>query len=326
MFVFGLDIGYSNLKLCFGETGETPKTAIHPAGAAPAERLPGNIRPGSGNEGFRVQVNGKSWAAGIHPSRFEIWERSLHPDYSHTDSYKALFYTALIMGERDEIDLLVTGLPVTQFDEKRESLTGEMQGEHTVAGKRTVKIKRVEIVPQPVGGFMDALANADADTTEMLAEGRVLVVDPGHFSFDWVLINGSALQKQSSGSSTEAMSAVLETAAAEISDDYGGRIEPDRIEQALQQGKNHVLLFGKKVDFAPYLDQASREVSLVAIEKLRTAMRKEVESIDAVIVPGGGAKWWVPITKELFPESRVISPDEPILANARGFFELGASG
>ena len=40
MFVLGVDIGYSNLKLAIGQSGSEPKTIILPAGAGPADRSP----------------------------------------------------------------------------------------------------------------------------------------------------------------------------------------------------------------------------------------------------------------------------------------------
>lgn len=326
MFNLGLDIGYSNLKIAFGEDGE-PETVILPAGAAPTERLPGSLRPGAKAEGYRVQLDGKSWATGIHPSRFEVWERSLHPDYASTPAYRALFHTALAISGRDVIDLLVTGLPSAQFEERRKSLEDSLRGRHQVAAKRSVEVREVQVVPQPVGGFMAAMAQAKGEEADLLAEGRVLVLDPGHFSFDWVLICNSELQKRSSGSSTEAMSAVLEDAAVRIGEDFGGKLEAERIEQALQEGKGYVRLFGNKVEITPYLDQAAREIIPVAAERMRASLRKLGGDIDALILVGGGAKWWLPAAGELFPKARAIVPENPLLANALGFFELGgASG
>lgn len=321
MFVLGLDIGYSNLKACFGNTAHPPQTVLHPAGAAPVDRLPGSLRLGQKADGFLVQVGSQVWATGINPARFEVWERSLHPDYPATDAYRALFHTALVLAGVEAIDLLITGLPVSQFSERAKSLSW-MEGEHLVAAKRKVEVKKVQVVPQPVGGFMAALA---ARTDSLLEEGKVLVVDPGHFSFDWVLICDSQLQKRSSGSSTEAFSVVLEQAAGEIGRDHGGRIEADRIEQALQEGKDYVLLFGQKVEIAPYLDRASQQVAEIAAEKMRSALRSQVGDLDAAVLVGGGAPWWRKVIAELFPKARVILPEQPILANARGFFELGAA-
>ncbi|MCX8050129.1 MAG: plasmid stability protein StbA, partial [Methylohalobius sp.] len=164
----------------------------------------------------------------------------------------------------------------------------------------------------------------EAEVAEVLAEGRGLGVDPGHFSFDWVLIQQGELQKRSCGSSVEAMAALLEGAAAKIGEDFGGRVEADRIEQALQEGKEHILLFGRKVEIAPYVEQAVREVVPVAVERLRVAMRRQEGDLDALVLVGGGAAWWEGGIRELFPKVPVIRPVDPILANARGFFELGA--
>ena len=46
MFVLGVDIGYSNLKLAIGQSGSEPKTIILPAGAGPADRMPERIGGG----------------------------------------------------------------------------------------------------------------------------------------------------------------------------------------------------------------------------------------------------------------------------------------
>ncbi len=39
MFVLGLDIGYSNLKLAYGEKGEEPKVEVLPVGAGYQQSL-----------------------------------------------------------------------------------------------------------------------------------------------------------------------------------------------------------------------------------------------------------------------------------------------
>ncbi|NMU47205.1 plasmid stability protein StbA, partial [Vibrio parahaemolyticus] len=47
MFVLGLDIGYSNLKLAYGEKGEEPKVEVLPVGAGPAELMPQQLMGGA---------------------------------------------------------------------------------------------------------------------------------------------------------------------------------------------------------------------------------------------------------------------------------------
>ena len=56
-----------------------------------------------------------------------------------------------------EIDLLVTGLPVSQFQDEslRADLEARFSGEHQVTKKRTVNVKKVKVVAQPIGGLLD---------------------------------------------------------------------------------------------------------------------------------------------------------------------------
>ncbi len=70
MFVTGLDIGYSNLKLAFGEVpdGGTPRppiTRVLPAGAGRLSDLPLRMGKADGDtDALVVNVNGEKWVAG----------------------------------------------------------------------------------------------------------------------------------------------------------------------------------------------------------------------------------------------------------------------
>jgi len=93
MYILGLDIGYSNLKLAHGTAGTAPRTAVLPAGAGPRDRF--NVRlnipcmdsiADTGSDGVPVQINGEEWIAGVHSGRFEHWGRPLHKDKPTTGS------------------------------------------------------------------------------------------------------------------------------------------------------------------------------------------------------------------------------------------------
>ena len=195
MNVLGIDIGYSNLKLAFGKRGAEPKVLLKPAGAAPADRLGEKIADKSKDDFLRVVVNGTPFVAGLSPDRAELWSRELHEDYPSTESYRALFHAGLLLAELEQIDLLVTGLPVSQYlnQELRTRLQTQMTGEHQVTPRRRITVQAVKVVPQPVGGFVDHVRNLkDASEFE---DSRVLVVDPGFFSVDWVLISNGELRR-----------------------------------------------------------------------------------------------------------------------------------
>ena len=323
MNVLGIDIGYSNLKLAYGPQGAEPKVLLRPAGAAPADRL-GEKIGGNGEEDFlRVLVNGEPFVAGLSPDRAELWSRELHEDYPSTNSYRALFHAGLLLSELDQIDLVVTGLPVNQYlnPELRERLAAQMQGEHQITPRRKITVSKVKVVPQPVGGFVDHVWSLQ-DATE-IEDSRVLVVDPGFFSVDWVLISNGELRRQSCGTSLEASSVILDEAVRLIAEDFGGNVGRERLEHTLRNGHDQVRLFGERVDVAPYLKKSADKVGPIVSTRLRESLRKENASADMVLLVGGGAGFFELAVKEAFPLLKVSTPDTPVFANARGFWRMG---
>lgn len=324
MNVLGIDIGYSNLKLAYGEQGSEPKVLLRPAGAAPADRLGEKIGGGESDDFLRVLVNGSPFVAGLSPDRAELWSRELHEDYPSTDSYRALFHAGLLLSELDQIDLVVTGLPVNQYlnPELRERLSGQMQGEHQITPRRKITISKVKVVPQPVGGFVDYVWNLP-DAAE-IEDSRVLVLDPGFFSVDWVLISNGELRRQSCGTSLEASSVILDEAARLIAEDFGGNVGRERIENTLRNGHAQVRLFGEWIDVAPYLKKAADKVGPIVTTRLRESLRKENTSADMVLLVGGGAGFFEAAVKDAFPQLKVTTSEAPVFANARGFWRMGA--
>lgn len=320
--IMGLDIGYSNLKVALGQGDGQPRQVLHPAGAAPADRMPERI--GGDDDAIRVLVDDAPYAACVSPDRLENWNRVLHEDYPNTPSYRALYHAALLLCGQEAVQRVVTGLPVSQYQdrERRAALAAALRGEHRITPKRTVAVEEVQVVPQPVGGYLDLVWRAD--DPGLLDEARVLVLDPGFFSVDWVLVAGGEVRHASSGTSHQAASVILERANRLLAEDHGGRVGRERLEQALRRGHDRVLLFGRPVEIAPYLRQAARQVVPVAVEALREALRNEMDGIDVVVIGGGGAGFYEEAIRELFPRSRVVVPPEPVFANARGFWFFGS--
>ena len=76
MFVVGLDIGYSNLKVAVGDSEQRePEFHTLPVGAGPEEYLPidvfGTHKKG---EGIVVNVDGETFVAGVEPCQ---WPKNL---------------------------------------------------------------------------------------------------------------------------------------------------------------------------------------------------------------------------------------------------------
>ena len=321
MNILGIDIGYSNLKLAFGPKGESAKTLLRPAGAAPADRFGSRFDGKAQDEFLHVLVNGQEFVAGVSPDRAEMWARSLHADYTASDSYKALFHAGLLLSEMERIEVLVTGLPVSQYldEARRNALASLMCGYHQVTPKRSVTVDKVKVIPQPIGGLLDYIAQEDAD----IEDARVLVVDPGFFSVDWVVVAHKDLHRQSSGTSFNATSVILEEASRLIAKDHGAAVNTETLENAVRDSKPTVLVLGQRVEIMPYIEQAAKTVCPVVVESIQKSLRTESKTPDLVVLVGGGAQFFREAIQDAFPRLTVASPKDSVLSNARGYWLMG---
>lgn len=323
MQIVGLDIGYSNLKVAFGKLGAEPHLECRPAGAAPSEHIGQRIMAG-GDETLRVLVGEKEFVAGVSHDRLENWARELHRDYTSTESYHALFNAGLLLTGMTEIDRVVTGLPTSQyFDENlRRQMIKAMKGEHQVTPRKKITVKDVKIVPQPLGGFVDYLHGLDDPSH--VEDASVLVIDPGFFSVDWVMLVNGEFKKGSSGTSLDATSVILDEASALIGKDHGGEPGRSKMENAVRSGRNTVSVFGTRVDIIPYLATAASTVGHIVGAQLQASLRKEESECDAIVMVGGGATLFEPAVKEVFNKTPITIVKDSVFANARGFWRGGA--
>lgn len=321
-FVLGLDIGYGNLKVAFGHTNQAEMTTVlRPVGAASIDSL-GIDMGGSRPDGVEVLVDGEPWIAGVDPySLGSAFQRTLHADYPSTRQYLALFHAALVMTKRKVIDVLVIGLPVVSFKDKGEvmSLKSKLAGSHTVSKGRIVEVREVAVVPQPMGAYLDYLYCTGANTDDQ----SVLVFDPGQFSVDWVLVQAKQIQKDSSDSSKLAMSVVLEKAAALVKEQYQFKVTPEKIERAVRGGQKQLVAGKNRIDVAELMSAAGKDVSKTVIDQVMSNMRKSDETVDTVVIAGGGAQSFSEAVHAHFPQSEVHLAERPVFSNVRGFWQYG---
>lgn len=325
-YVLGLDIGYSNLKLAMGVKDDSLKTMIKPVGAAPMSLMPQNIGGGHDSGIVQVMIDGEQWGACVEPGRIQGWERELHAEYPSTNQYKALFYAALALCEREVIDVLVTGLPVDQFqnEAQRNRLKEQLIGDHQIAKSTTITVKKVIVVPQPAGAYMDITSsNLGEEVTALIDEGRTVVIDPGFFSVDWVTLMAGEMRDNSSGTSLKAMSVLISEAARLIKAEYGGNLGIEKIENAIVKGREQIPLYGKMVAIKPFVDEAIKQVPVLALTAMKKGMREEGLDADIILLAGGGADFYRKAAVDIFPQAKILVSKNPELANARGYWLLG---
>ena len=315
--VVGLDIGYSNCKVVFGDIRTEPRVLVAPVGAAPVKRKHRDLLGQSGHS-VEVLVDGEPWAAMASPDDFAGGRRKLDRSYHWSDQYKAVFHAALLKTEAEQVDCLVTGLPTTHMKDAP-ALQEMMLGDHFVSADRCVSVRNVLVVPQPVGAFVAHCQERSWMPTDRY---RTLVVDPGFFSVDWVLLKGSSIVEDSSDSSVQATSRVLERAAEIIG---VPSITARLIEERLQTGDYRHRVGREFVDVREAVREAGLDVAPGVAEAVCARLRGE--TVDSVLVAGGGADFYLESMQKTLQAVcgqylEVERIAEPVSANARGFFSL----
>lgn len=325
-FVIGFDCGYSNVKVAYGfADAEEPTVIIRPANAAPLHKL--NGQPELKAQERAVTVKGEPWFAFTAPSRSGM-ARAIHSDYPSTDLYRALFLATIdeccAAAGTTVIDRLVTGLPVNQArDESQvEALRKRLEGRHEVNPGRFIDVLEVAVFPQPAGTLFDV--HSTFEKPQLLERGSVLVLDVGFYSVDWVLFHGSDLIRDSSDSSMAAMSVFIKAINDAIIETVGGKGPgSDKIEMALQGGEREVIYNGDLLDLTPYMERASATVCREALADLQAGQRFQDSAVDFVILAGGGGQFYGPAISEILPDSKRLTPVDPVVSNAIGFWCQG---
>lgn len=323
-YVVGLDIGYGSLTVVHGFVeSDQPVVVTMPVGAVPASEayLEGVEEPPEGSR--FVQIGDKNWVAGIRPSDLPRYRRQMNSGYTSTDAYLALFYAALSESHSDTIDVLVTGLPVNLFIERREEVEKLMTGEHKISDKRTVRVNKVLVQRQPAGAYYHTLDQSDESTYDLLRRSSVLVCDGGYFSFDYTLFVSGRLDPGSAGHNDDAMGRVLKRASELFNQAEGRTVSADRLEAAMigfiesfnRIGKSPlsmedadwekisapVIAGPKEINAAPYIIQAGHELGLKAIGAAVNAAG--LVDIDHVFLAGGTSILYAKAAKAVLHET-----------------------
>lgn len=321
----GLDIGYSSVKVAHG-TEPVPELLRMPIGAAPVEQcvqtLDGEPDLGLGR---LVYIDNQPWAAAVKTEKLQSFFPVMDKGYPWTKEYRALFYAALDMLDQPVINELVTGLPVSQFQDgvSRRRLEEMMVGRHYIRPDHVVEVKRVRVMPQPVGAFgsytMDSVRGIVRPKIDK--SKPVLVVDAGHYSLDWVLYSDGWAMNQSSSTSS-AGDVVLDDAAKVLTKQLGKRVTKDMVRRTVLSGAKPLTVGGQEVDVWPTIYEAANTVVRGNLNAMLGSVRgqADTESINLILVAGGGAAMFIDALARAFPDSTVVAVPDSIHANARGFY------
>jgi plasmid segregation protein ParM len=267
-----------------------------------------------------VEVDGNPYEVGpdVELALRTHTARVLHRDFVGTPEYLALLRGALSYMQVSRIDLLVVGLPVSWLNTKSSELKARLTGDHPMREGSVVKVEKVLVLAQPLGGFIDHALSSGM--YGQLRETRNLVIDPGFFTVDWILAKGIQPISERCGSFPGGTSAVLRKLAESIGKEQQLELDdPLVLDRALRTGR--LTLYGRELPVARHLAAAR----LVA-DEAATAVANSVgdgRDIDAIVLVGGGAEFFRPALGRRFPRHLVYVVPDPVFANVRGFQRAG---
>lgn len=313
--VRAIDIGYGNVKLTVNDEGEA-RAFPSLAPRAQVQRSPGGL--GRARRTSQVWVDGQVFEVGPDTVLFSDIP-VLHADYTETAEYRALLYGALEMMQVEQIDLLVTGLPVHLHDTRAARLKQLLKGEHNLRPGLTVKVMQAAVVMQPLGGFVAHVHAVRGDWLRS-QERTYLLIDPGFFSFDWMVTRGMqevpGLSGSVAGAVAECLRCIEEALNRGLGEAYSNL---RRLDAGLRSGQFRFK--GQCIDLEPY-----REYAQPVVDSALRALRNRVgagEEIDEIVLAGGGAPYFLAGVRASFPQHPLQMVHEPMLANVRGFQIIG---
>jgi plasmid segregation protein ParM len=218
----------------------------------------------------------------------------------------------------ETVDLLVVGLPVSQYTTKRAALQKAMTGTFDAGRKQRIVVRRALVVPQPQGALYWC---AQQNPSVASPRYKTLVMDVGSRTFDWLVTRGMRVVPNMSDSVTRGVSDILR----HIADTVGARIKEDfrdldAVDRALRTGQ--LLRLNQQDHDLKKFDTAVRKIADQALDFV-LARLDGPQDLEHIILVGGGAYLYTKAVRHRFPKHKITEVADPMYTNVRGFQLLG---
>lgn len=349
--VRAIDVGFGLVKLSRAGTDGGIEFMAFPSIAVAAEPSAMREVASRRRDTFDVPTgNGGMYEVGVEVTLAQTgndFGREITDEYFRTAIYEALMKGALRYIDEDVIDVLVLGLPVSQYqnDDRRDLLAKQWTTGHSrsidIGGGKSVKILEVVVRPQPLGGYVEMFNRIDQINTAIketgaslapinsandMVELTTLVVDPGEHTLDWLLVQRGQINTKASGAVSDAgrhkvVRAVFEALQAKLGRPLGAAIQP-RLNDALRSSSMSIKLSGEMHDLRAYEGVIQTAVE-DPINRLIEGLRGMIEFVELIVMVGGHPERYADELKKRFPAIPVVYVENPVFANVCGFQAVG---
>jgi len=241
--------------------------------------------------------------------------------------------------ESDYANLVIaTGVPVASSQEEMTNLSSGLKGAMTinVANDATgeekqihLKIDKCLVMPVCYGSYYEILKTSGENRAV-----DAVVIDIGAGATNILTVYEGRLMRTASGSVQESITTLAERIASNLNQQTGKIMRPFELIKSIEMGRTNVMIAGEQFDISETLNYYVKTISDIIVDELSTLLGTLPPDawIEKVILTGGGAEVFGENMKTILTEQNIVkSPDEvivpedPVLANARGFEKIALS-
>ncbi|RJP83220.1 MAG: ParM/StbA family protein [Desulfobacteraceae bacterium] len=330
MEVLGIDIGFGFTKASNGKEFIMFKSIF---GEAVDIQFYADLGNNSNSDQLHVTIDDKSYFVGDYAEQqSNVRQFTLDQEKLITDFVKILALTVAGKFSNTEAPInIVSGLPVSYFKEHNTRFAKLLTGQHTITyhktdGKSTTKrifIKKVRMMPQPLGSFFNLLMDDKGKITNMeLTKQKVGIIDIGFRTTDFSIFDKLRYIDRGSTTMDTGISKIFRVIANRLHEKSGINVELYRLYNAVESGL--IKMRGQEYDISKIRDQVFMQ-SAETIANDIDRMWAEDWDIDSIILTGGGcnelAKYLQPmISGHVLP---VEKNKDARLNNVRGYLKYG---
>lgn len=298
-FIAVIQAGHSHTKVATGwEYDRKPRSFSFPSGVTRKDLYSPDLFENSSNIS-ETSFGQREWVVGLHANSL-LYPRHLHWQNNYTDAFVINVLSALERQAQNYIDRCILVVPDAQAMNPSEHsyLKQLFEGEH-VLGERVITIKEVQICSATEGVFVKYITDLASEIEKKnIFLHDVAVLDIGHVSLDYGVIQSGNYVSYLSGSSQIAVSNVLQKAVELFVVEHRDYIRPEKFELALYYKQSWVELNGKEYEIASFIETASKSVCEMALKEAQSAFRGACPAL--LILSGGGSNLFMSHTEGLF--------------------------
>lgn len=317
MNIFSVDLGFVQTKAVSKKwktkfsslTKKTPST---------------DIDAFADSDGYAISCAGKNWRVGTKGSYDFTSERMS----SENDIIKLLTAIALQGKTTQGIDLLITGLPIEEYNAYRDTLKDSLYKKQFTYrfAKQTkdslVQLNDVLVIPQSVGAFYDMILDDQGEViNEEMASEVILTLDIGGRTTDGCIMEAGRFN-QDSFTIFKGVWKLHEQVRRLVLKEFKYVLQPYEVDAVVRA---RAIKLGSEVTPCGHLIKEAVELIFPALQDELTLYIGDFRRISGVILTGGGAHLYKGMFQDLFSSKNInmMVSEDAEFANAQGYYKYG---